>query len=88
MPLNSRIPTETFDLWPGHWAVFFYSTQEYRWVSVMNKLVSPLPSPPPRKKNWVSQITVWNESDTKLTFPAEWLSKRRQGQTLEMDKLR
>ena len=46
------------------------------------------PPPPPRKKNWVSQITVWSESDTKLTFPAEWLSKRRQGQTLEMDKLR
>ena len=50
MPLNSRIPTEMFDLWPGHWAVFFDSTQEYRWVSVMNKLVSPLPSPPQKKK--------------------------------------
>ena len=46
------------------------------------------PPPPKKKKNWVSQITVWSESDTKLTFPAEWLSKRRQGQTLEMDKLR
>lgn len=89
MPLNSRIPTEMFDLWPGHWTVFFFtppkSTDGYRRTEVGNKLAPP---PLPPQKNWVSQITLWSESNTELTFPAEWLSKRRQGQILEMDKLR